>query len=100
MESLLFLRLHGLRFSRSQGQAGGLLCLGELQDATERDVLIPSWLRRCGRPQVASKPAGSSPQRLRRAKGTLEREVTDEVVRFLPPSSADLRSQHDEALRA
>ena len=35
-----------------------------------------------------------------RAKGALSRQVTEKVVRFRPLTSADLRGQHDQALRA
>ena len=100
--------------------AGGLLGLRELQDAAERDVVSPSWLRWCapdvpkerrsqgalqGATQLPSPPAcpphaAGSAQCLRRANGALSRQVTDKVVRFQPPTSADLRGQHDQALRA
>ena len=111
----------GRSVSSTQGQPGRLLSLGELQDPTQRRALVSGWLRRRA-PATAQQRRGqgalqratqlppppafppgagsSSSQRPRRAQGALLREVADEVVRLLPPSSADLRSQDDEALRA
>ena len=47
-----------------------------------------------------ARPARAAARSARRAQGALLREAADEIVRLLPPSPADLRSQDDEALRA
>ena len=102
--------------SRTQGQPGGLLRLGKLQDPPERCLLVSGRLRRRspaaaqqrrgqGALQRASElppppelppGAGSSTQCPRCAQGALLREATDEVARqfrvaplFAPPRDVD-----------
>ena len=102
-----------------RGRREGCSASASWRKGPERDVVSPSWLRWCaqdipkerrsqGALQGATQPflslvcpprAGGSAE-LRRAKGALSRLVTDKVVRFRPPTSADLRGQHDQAQRA
>ncbi|CAE7443931.1 unnamed protein product [Symbiodinium natans] len=92
----------------------GLLSLGELQDPPERCVLVAGRLRRpalssnrptasrprCAATRIRAAPTIGAPTPRGQPQGALLREAEDEVVRLLLPSSADLRCQDDEELRA
>ena len=103
--------------------ARALLSLGELQDPPEPCVLVAGKLRRRYPALSSNRPTASRPRhaetRIRAAPttgaptprgqphaaqaacaGSAVARGCGQVVRLLPPTSADLRCQDDEALRA